>query len=207
MEQPRSGVGWWEFWVLIAHQGWQSHSFRCPDGVLTRVPRLVAWDILGPSQGHSCYTHYLTLDTAFGITIMADSDSLLDCQRCSKSLPCSCSVQQSWQPGCLLYSLQPVTASSESATTTASEGQSSVGFSLWIRNLCRGWQWQGATWREYNTENTPFLYYTHLHCTGMLFISTKKWKVHLLKKVKDPESDFSLLAQLITVRKLFLWLE
>ena len=78
--------------VLIIHNGWRSHSHRCPDGILIQVSTLVVLDILGPSKGIPVIPHYLSLGIVLDITVMADSDSILDCQRHPESLLCSCSM-------------------------------------------------------------------------------------------------------------------
>ena len=45
-----------------------------------------------PPKGIPITPHCLSLDIALGATVMADTDSILDCPRCTKSSLCSCSV-------------------------------------------------------------------------------------------------------------------
>ena len=64
-------------WVELSSYsppGGRPHSCQCPDGVLIRVSRLVV-------VGVPIVPHHLSLDLALGMTVMADSDSILDCQR------------------------------------------------------------------------------------------------------------------------------
>lgn len=78
--QPSLSVEWSELWVLT-YQGWSSPSHISE--FLSRCPDLWFWPFQAPPQT------WHTLD----LTVMADSDSTLDCQRCPKSPLCSCSIQ------------------------------------------------------------------------------------------------------------------
>lgn len=88
-----SSVRWSELWVHIVHNQWRFQSYQCPYGVLIQVSRLVVfWGILGHSgafwvspKGILIIPHYLGLDMALDIAIIADSNSMLDCQKCSKT--------------------------------------------------------------------------------------------------------------------------
>ena len=46
-----------------------------------------------PSKGVPVTPHYLSPDIAVDITVTADSDSTLNCERCPKSALCLCSAQ------------------------------------------------------------------------------------------------------------------
>lgn len=66
---------------------------RCPDRVLIHVSRLVLSGVQIPPRSITLTPHCLSLDIALDLIAMADSDSILYCQRCPGSLSCSCSVQ------------------------------------------------------------------------------------------------------------------
>ena len=52
-------------------------------GVLISGSRFMVLGILGPSEGVPVIPHYLSLNVALDITVMADSDSMLDCGKVS----------------------------------------------------------------------------------------------------------------------------
>ena len=60
---------------------------------LSKCPALWFWAFQSSSKGVPIMPHYFSLDIALGIPVMADSDSMLDCQRCPKSLLCSYCMQ------------------------------------------------------------------------------------------------------------------
>lgn len=52
----------------------------CPDGVLIPVSALVVWGVLGPCRkGVPITPHYLRIDIALDISVLTDSDSILNC--------------------------------------------------------------------------------------------------------------------------------
>ena len=81
-----------ELWVLIDHQGWEYISVQTDS--LSKCPDLWFWAFWGPLKGIPIIRHYLNLDIAFHITVMADNDAIMDCQRYPKIPLCSCSIQQ-----------------------------------------------------------------------------------------------------------------
>lgn len=85
--QPGSSVGGSEFWVLVAYKGWvpthqcQMESYRSGFEHSRPLPRH-SYYIKFPQSWHSTWHN-----------CRADSDSVLDCQKCSISPPCSRSIQ------------------------------------------------------------------------------------------------------------------
>lgn len=56
------------------------------------MSRLVVFDVLGHPKDVPVIPHYFSIDIALDITVMADIDSILGCQKCSESLLSSCSI-------------------------------------------------------------------------------------------------------------------
>lgn len=54
--------------------------------LLSKNPDLWFWVFQAPPKGVPVTPHYLSLDVALAITVMADSDSVLDCQTYSEGL-------------------------------------------------------------------------------------------------------------------------
>lgn len=89
--QPSWSIGWLELWFLIAHRA------EVPLISMSRWSPYLSVQTYGfgcssPHKGVPVTPHYLSLDIALDVTIMADSDSILHCQKCPKSLLSSCSL-------------------------------------------------------------------------------------------------------------------
>ena len=75
--------------VFIAHKGW-SYTPMSRRSPYLSIPTC-GFACPCPSQGRSCDTPLLGLDTALDFAVMADGDSILGCPKCPKSPLCSCS--------------------------------------------------------------------------------------------------------------------
>ena len=90
-----------ECWVVgalsfIVHERWRSHSYVLGWSPYP-VSRHVGLGITGPSQGHSVAPWSFGNNLALDINVMADSDSMLDCQNCPESPLCSRSIGSGYQ--------------------------------------------------------------------------------------------------------------
>lgn len=87
--QPGSGVRWSQLCVLTVPKG-RVPTHTC---VIIQVSDLCFWTFQTPPTGVPILPHYLSLDIALNITVMANSDSILDCQR-DQAICCALGLQK-----------------------------------------------------------------------------------------------------------------
>ena len=97
---------WSELWVLIASMGIGATHISVYVEPLSKCPDLWFWAFQVSSKGIRMALHYLCLDIALDIMLVASSDSLLDCQKCSETPLCSYSVYRFLR--CLTINVQLV---------------------------------------------------------------------------------------------------